>query len=332
MAYLFIVVLCLIIILLAACIIYENTQVKILRRSLQLQENNQVNWQNAAAPLLPQNKLLCRDLMTYFRNLAMLREKLRQKNAEQKNLIASISHDFQTPLAAILGSLEIIEQLPANDESFKRSIHFLNIIKQQSQTLSEEIKSFYALALLESGDFKPNITQVNLYDILSNEIASRVNELEAKFHDNVTVELDETVPPLQQSELTCHRIISNLLKNSLDHGEREIKIKLEVVNDKQLLHIANIWHNPGIKDLNIIFSRSFRVDSARQQLQQSPHAGLGMSIVKDLCERFNIAWKIYETAVNNENSPACTPEAAANKEAYLNIDLLFSNYRGEEND
>ena len=74
------------------------------------------------------------------------------------------------------------------------------------------------------------------------------------------------------------------------------------------------------------------MDSARQQLQQSPHAGLGMSIVKDLCERFNIAWKIYETPVNNSESPACTPEDVANKATYLNIDLLFSNYRGEEND
>ncbi|MDO5732816.1 MAG: HAMP domain-containing sensor histidine kinase [Eubacteriales bacterium] len=240
---------------------------------------------------------------------------------EQETLISGILHDFRTPLTSIQGYLDLLNQeYKKTDEQIDHAkIHqYLQIINERSQVLYEQASSFYLLSILESKHRKVEFESLSLADLLSEEIAARATELEEKFGEEIDIEIDELVP-IEQSRLDLQRIISNLIRNSLAHGEAPFSVKLYEAEGTQIIEVCNRWYNPGLVDLERLLDRSFRTDPSRHN-SRIPHAGLGMSIIRELCQHLNIEIHLSEdcSAANRLLAAEHQPHVAI-----LRIQLIF---------
>ena len=79
------------------------------------------------------------------------------------------------------------------------------------------------------------------------------------------------------------RVIQNVIKNGLDHGEKKISIVLERDQNQAVLRISNQVTHPEQINIDQVFERFYKADVARSKTS----TGLGLSIAKELVKRMN---------------------------------------------
>ena len=77
------------------------------------------------------------------------------------------------------------------------------------------------------------------------------------------------------------RVIQNIIKNGLDHGEKKISIILERRDSQAVLRISNLVKNTEEIDADHVFDRFYKADRARSRTS----TGLGLAIAKELVDR-----------------------------------------------
>lgn len=90
-------------------------------------------------------------------------------------------------------------------------------------------------------------------------------------------------------ELQMARVIQNILKNALVHGDARIIVSLEKVSSKILLHIRNHTNEQHSEKPELVFERFFQGDKARN----TQSSGLGLCIAKELVEQMHGSIRAY---------------------------------------
>ena len=79
------------------------------------------------------------------------------------------------------------------------------------------------------------------------------------------------------------RALQNLIRNALVHGHKGISLELFEENGKAVFRCSNDVAHPEEIDIERVFSRFYKADSARTHTS----TGLGLSIAKGLVERMD---------------------------------------------
>jgi signal transduction histidine kinase len=196
---------------------------------------------------------------------------------ELRQAIANISHDLRTPLTSIMGYMQLIE-----DESLPLSERkeYIDIVKKRSKALQMLIGGFYDLSRLEAKEYKFELKTINLYNVLSDTIASYYNDF-VRGGIEPHIELEENAKPVIIDENAARRIFSNLMQNLLRYGKDEAAITLKQKEG----HISSVFSNQALdlkeEDVKHLFDRFFTGDRARTDKS----TGLGLAITKQLVEQ-----------------------------------------------
>lgn len=196
---------------------------------------------------------------------------------ELRQAIANISHDLRTPLTSIMGYMQLIE-----DESLPQAERkeYIDIVKKRSKALQMLIGGFYDLSRLEAKEYKFELKTMNLYNLLSDIIASYYNDF-VKSGIEPHIELEENIKSVIIDENAVRRIFSNLIQNLLRYGRNDAAITLKQKEGC----ISTVFSNdaPDLKeeDVNHLFDRFFTGDRART----GKSTGLGLAITKQLVEQ-----------------------------------------------
>ena len=221
------------------------------------------------------------ELLTAINELLDLREReegdYRRQEKAIRQQIANISHDLRTPLTSILGYLQLLEGEGLTAEERRE---YLGIVQGRAKALQSMIVSFYDLSRLEGGEYPLSREKVDLYHILSELVAEFYNDFEGSGFE-MTVELQEGLPPVTADPAGVLRVFTNLIRNALEHGRARMSILLY----REGKEVVSVFANdaPGLtqEDVAHVFDRFFTADKMRT----GQSTGLGLAIVKALAER-----------------------------------------------
>ena len=209
-------------------------------------------------------------------------EKLSSLNKMKSNFVATISHEFRTPLTSIKAYCETLNK---NAESIDRQIlkEFLKVIEEESTRLMTLIEDILDFSQMESGAVRFERTACNLNEIVT--VAS--NELEKNFESKrITL---ETRLPVTQVKIRAERdlmkqLVINLLHNASkfthEGGKVWVKLEDEVVSARIIVEDNGI----GIPEdqLEKIFDHFHQVDGSTTRRHGG--TGIGLAICKNIVE------------------------------------------------
>lgn len=206
-----------------------------------------------------------------LRKLRTERRRFQQGDLELKNAVTNISHDLRTPLTALSGYLELLEQ-EEKSESVNR---YIEIMKDRVDILTQLSEELFKYSVIIST--KDNITkeQVIINTVLEESIAAFYTVLtERNIVPEIQVSETKVVRMLDRSALS--RVFSNLISNVIKYSDGDLKIVLSENGEIVFSNMAS-----GLDEIQVgrLFDRFYTVEAARKS------TGLGLTISKTLVEQ-----------------------------------------------
>jgi two-component system, OmpR family, phosphate regulon sensor histidine kinase PhoR len=208
---------------------------------------------------------------------------LRRLESLRRELVANVSHELKTPLAAIKGYAETLRLGAVNDQ--EHNLHFVRRIEEQADRLHELILDILKIARLESGQETFDLTDVPIADVLDDCIQQFAEAAAAK-----SIALDcQRLPGgvTAYADTTGVRtIVNNLVDNAIKYTPTagQIHVRARADADKVEIEVQDTGVGIAEAELARIFERFYRVEKARSR--DLGGTGLGLSIVKHLAHSF----------------------------------------------
>ncbi|MDN6139314.1 MAG: HAMP domain-containing histidine kinase [Tetragenococcus koreensis] len=204
----------------------------------------------------------------------------RRMAKQSKEMIASISHDFRTPLTSMIGYIQMLDKTTLS----ARDLKYLKIIEERTQLISSLIDEFYLLSLLDADDYQIHSEAVNPITLIQEQVAQYYEELSATFED-MEIDLTDELIVIQTSRVDFERIVQNLIKNAFIHGVHYFNIRLEKQEERLRFIFENKLPEKQNIDVERLFDRNYQSEGARG----TDSSGLGLAIAKQLSEKLNFS-------------------------------------------
>jgi two-component system phosphate regulon sensor histidine kinase PhoR len=242
-----------------------------------LYHNGERTLRMQSSPLLDANKepigtLVVFDDVTQLRRLEDMR----------RDFVANVSHEIKTPLTAIKGFVETLQQ--GSFDSSEESRRFLGIIQKHVDRLSSIVEDLLSLSRIEQEDQGQTIKieAGSISEIFRSALQLCRPKAEEK---NITITIggDEQISADFDSSLIEQAIV-NLLDNAIKYSEPDSTIHLKAHRNESEIRISVEDQGIGIakKHLPRLFERFYRVDKARSRKMGG--TGLGLAIVKHIAQ------------------------------------------------
>jgi signal transduction histidine kinase len=212
--------------------------------------------------------------------IEQLREEERRRDAAdsaRRNLVAAISHDLRTPMAALRLMVEAIEDDLVDEDTLRR---YLRRMRTHVAALGSMVDDLFELSRLEAGDLQWSIGRVELAGLVDETVAAMQVEAEAK---GVSVAA-EPLPPLQAraDPEKLQRVLFNLIRNAIRHtpADGSVTVRAETTGDWVEIEVADTGEGIPPRDRERIFDPFVRGEEARSQ----GGAGLGLAISRAIVE------------------------------------------------
>ena len=195
-----------------------------------------------------------------------------------KQFTANLSHELKTPLTAISGYGEILENTAVSPEDASR---FGGIIYKESQRLINLTHDIIQLSQLEEYDFKPIIDTVDLTAIALSCVEALSVEAQKR---NIKITVDGHEAFIRASKSLLEELVYNLVENAIRYNVDGGEVFVTVENKENEIVLVVRDTGIGIPESaqSRIFERFFRVDKSRSK--QTGGTGLGLAIVKHSAE------------------------------------------------
>lgn len=206
-----------------------------------------------------------------LRSLRAQRHRFLQGDMELKNAVTNISHDLRTPLTAICGYLDLLEQ----EEKSDAATQYLDIIRNRAQMLSQLTEELfrYSVILADSKDSVKEEVVIN--HLLEESIAAFYGILLAhNITPSIRIPEHKVIRRLDASALS--RVFANLLSNAVKYSDGDLEI---VLSEQGEITFSNSAAGLNQVQAGRLFDRFYTVESARNS------TGLGLAIARHLTEQ-----------------------------------------------
>jgi two-component system phosphate regulon sensor histidine kinase PhoR len=207
---------------------------------------------------------------------------LRKQEKFRRDFLSNISHEFKTPLFAIQGYIEAIQDDEFEDTEMAKQ--FLEKASRNVDRLSYLIKDLDEISKLESGEMPINYVKFKINDLIKEVFESL--ELKAEEHHIKLIfkqKYDEPILVNADRE-KIRQVLVNLIDNSFKYGKEDgsTAVSLFELHDQVLVEVTDDGIGIEEKYLPRLFERFFRTDTSRSR--QIGGSGLGLAIVKHIIE------------------------------------------------
>jgi len=206
-----------------------------------------------------------------------------QANHAKSEFLATMSHEFRTPLNAILGFSEILESQyfgPLGAENYKEYAHDIHL---SGQLMLELVNDVLDISAIEAGTRLPDKTAIDPATVIS-DCVHNISQMAKQKRIKLDFNTPKTMPRVKADKRSITQVVLNLLTNAIKFTDRNGEIMVEATHKANTLKIKVIDTGIGIAKNKIpVITDPF------MQLESDPHlaqegTGLGLSIVKSLVE------------------------------------------------
>jgi signal transduction histidine kinase len=194
-------------------------------------------------------------------------EKERELSEAKSLVIQTISHEYRTPLTAILTAVELLEIIDPLSDKRHRYIHQIKKGVKRLNQMTEDVLTMFHL------DSASVLTEARVVYLLP-----WFQSLIESFQDSDRVILDIQVPEFSCDESLLYKVFSNLVSNALKYSGESVLVS--VIADEDSIRFS-------VKDSGIGIPPSMRLFAAFERgsnVGVVPGTGLGLSIVKKAVE------------------------------------------------
>jgi len=194
-------------------------------------------------------------------------------------LLSSISHDFRTPLASIIGATSTLldKASAALDEERRRSL--LRAVLDEARRLHRLVDNLLDLTRLTSGPVQLKRQPVAI-DELTGAVLHRLHD--ALAGREVVLDVAADLPLVSCDEVMIEQVLFNLVENAQKHTPAGTPIRISARAFPAVIEIAVADRGPGLPpgEEQRVFEKFHR---AREEPAQSGF-GLGLAICKTIVE------------------------------------------------
>jgi PAS domain S-box-containing protein len=261
---------------------YENEayyKALIVDSSLRKEKENRISHLNVQ--LEEELKLRNEELEKVIEQLQISLNKEKELNHLKTKFISMASHEFKTPLSAILSSTELIVKYANLNSISKRNEH-VNKIKSMIHHLNGILDNLLTLENIESGNIKTRFFSFTFHELIK-EIYQNTNTL-LKKDQSITFK-NSCKEKIYHDQHIIKIILTNLLYNAIKYSKDNGQITVEIKCSANIIYFNVKDDGIGIPadEQNLIFNRFFRAKNALY----FPGTGVGLNIVKGYVNSLN---------------------------------------------
>ena len=198
----------------------------------------------------------------------------------RNTLLASISHDFRTPLSSILGAAtSLIGYGDKLDAEAKKDL--LAQIKQEAESLDEMVRNLLAITRIDAGALELRRDWIDLREIVD-RITSAARRRGAK--QRIEVALPSDLALVRADATLVEQAIGNVIGNAVVHTPPETRVLVDALVSPKEIALRVTDDGPGIpaEALPQIFDKFVKADTTQADGGQG--TGLGLAIAKGIME------------------------------------------------
>ena len=192
----------------------------------------------------------------------------------RREFTANVSHELKTPLHAISGYAELLQNGMVKSEDIQP---FAGKIYGETQRLIRLVEDIISLSHLDEGAGDMQWEETDLYALAEETVRSLAPAAEAA---RVTLELSGQPAVLTGISQLLHSILYNLCDNGIkyNHPGGHVAVDVRPEADAVVLTVADTGIGIAPEHQSRVFERFYRVDKSRSK--EVGGTGLGLSIVK----------------------------------------------------
>ncbi len=257
---------------------------KIREIELEIIPNNKLHIQ-AVCSHIPKNS------NDYSGVILVTRDITKKKKVEQikSQFVSMVSHELKTPLVAVQGFLQILNNPEIKLTEEKRS-DFINRSSDRLASLFQLVNDLLDISRMEVQEKKRELENIDFASI----VKSVVDFLEIDYKKKniiLNLNLDSDLPPIKAEKEDINRLITNLVSNAIKYNSDHGTIRISCFAEDNYLTFEIEDTGIGIRDEDKprVFQEFFR--AMNKETRSESGTGLGLAIVKGIVKSYH--GKIY---------------------------------------
>jgi two-component system sensor histidine kinase KdpD len=223
-----------------------------------------------------------------FDRVFLAREMMTARSAAETErvrniLLSSVSHDFRTPLASILGSATSLLDFGERLENDAKN-QMLTQIKAEAEGLNEMVGNLLAMTRIDAGALELRRDWVDLREIVE-RVTSSARRRGAALA--LVLELPAELPLIWGDPILIEQALGNLVNNVVLHAPKATRVLIDAIVTQASVSIRVTDNGPGISAdiMPRVFDKFVQARSKDASGESRPEgSGLGLAIAKGILE------------------------------------------------
>ncbi len=231
------------------------------------------------------------ELVPFVNTIRAQHENVLAAARSRQDFTANVSHELKTPLTAISGYAELIENHMVDPEEESRCA---GKIRQNADRLLSLINDIIRLSELDSGEKGQLVfEEMDLYALAQSRVEGLSVSADRK---KVHLSLEGEPCPMRGNSHMIAELIDNICQNAIQYNKEngEVSVQVRKEEGRPVLTVEDTGIGIPKNLQERVFERFFRVDKSRSR--ETGGTGLGLAIVKHIAE-------LQEAEISLESSP-----------------------------
>jgi signal transduction histidine kinase len=219
-----------------------------------------------------------RGVLALYAELDEKAESLRRSDRVKTRFLSDMSHEFRTPVNAILALTRLLEEIELPAESRKQ----LGLIRHAAEDLESLVNDLLDLAKIEAGKIDVSAAEFEVTNLFS-ALRGMLRPLLLNRSLSLVFEDTDELPAMHTDEGKVSQILRNFISNALkftEAGEIRISAALTPSGDAIRFLVADTGIGIAPEDQERIFEEFTQVDNPLQKRQKG--TGLGLPLTRKL--------------------------------------------------